>query len=161
MIWEKMMWVERNGVLNFFILFLFCLLWGFGPWKGGSKEETGEDSGAKKVRRGSMGGFRWMRGAGGRRHDHTLHLLGWLVLAGAFFALRVPSLPSLGLPPGFLSLRHNHRDNRSVRSSTTAISDDPLESRCVSMSKARVYADVNVRRPKEHWDYESLSVQWG
>ncbi|XP_060674817.1 casein kinase II subunit alpha isoform X2 [Ziziphus jujuba] len=29
------------------------------------------------------------------------------------------------------------------------------------MSKARVYADVNVLRPKEYWDYESLTVQWG
>ncbi|KAL0683834.1 hypothetical protein Bca4012_050682 [Brassica carinata] len=28
-------------------------------------------------------------------------------------------------------------------------------------SKARVYADVNVIRPKEYWDYESLAVQWG
>ncbi|KAG2259185.1 hypothetical protein Bca52824_078479 [Brassica carinata] len=28
-------------------------------------------------------------------------------------------------------------------------------------SKARVYADVNVVRPKEYWDYESLAVQWG
>ncbi|KAK3020802.1 hypothetical protein RJ639_047674 [Escallonia herrerae] len=28
-------------------------------------------------------------------------------------------------------------------------------------SKARVYADVNVVRPKEYWDYESLTVQWG
>ncbi|XAR51354.1 Non-specific serine/threonine protein kinase [Bertholletia excelsa] len=28
-------------------------------------------------------------------------------------------------------------------------------------SKARIYADVNVIRPKEYWDYESLSVQWG
>ncbi|QCD81525.1 casein kinase II subunit alpha [Vigna unguiculata] len=28
-------------------------------------------------------------------------------------------------------------------------------------SKARVYADVNVVRPKEYWDYESLNVQWG
>ncbi|KAG5040416.1 hypothetical protein JHK85_012892 [Glycine max] len=30
-----------------------------------------------------------------------------------------------------------------------------------SSSKARVYADVNVVRPKEYWDYESLNVQWG
>ncbi|KAH0995866.1 hypothetical protein GBA52_019730 [Prunus armeniaca] len=30
-----------------------------------------------------------------------------------------------------------------------------------AMSKARVYADVNVIRPKEYWDYESLTVQWG
>ncbi|MBA0769011.1 hypothetical protein Gotri_017779 [Gossypium trilobum] len=29
------------------------------------------------------------------------------------------------------------------------------------MSKSRVYADVNVLRPKEYWDYESLVVQWG
>ncbi|XP_028555123.1 casein kinase II subunit alpha-2-like [Dendrobium catenatum] len=30
-----------------------------------------------------------------------------------------------------------------------------------SISKARVYADVNVIHPKEYWDYESLTVQWG
>ena len=29
------------------------------------------------------------------------------------------------------------------------------------MSRARVYADVNVTRPKEYWDYETLSIQWG
>ncbi|XP_038716693.1 casein kinase II subunit alpha-2 isoform X2 [Tripterygium wilfordii] len=29
------------------------------------------------------------------------------------------------------------------------------------MSRARVYADVNVHRPREYWDYESLTVQWG
>ncbi|XP_026455648.1 casein kinase II subunit alpha-like [Papaver somniferum] len=28
-------------------------------------------------------------------------------------------------------------------------------------SKARVHADVNVIRPKDYWDYESLTVQWG
>ncbi|KAL3616146.1 Casein kinase II subunit alpha-4, chloroplastic [Castilleja foliolosa] len=28
-------------------------------------------------------------------------------------------------------------------------------------SKARAYPDVNVIRPKEYWDYESLTVQWG
>ncbi|KAH7566685.1 hypothetical protein JRO89_XS08G0216100 [Xanthoceras sorbifolium] len=28
-------------------------------------------------------------------------------------------------------------------------------------SKARVYSDVNVVRPKDYWDYESLTVQWG
>ncbi|RWV82331.1 hypothetical protein GW17_00056175, partial [Ensete ventricosum] len=30
-----------------------------------------------------------------------------------------------------------------------------------TMTKARVYADVNVLRPKDYWDYESLTVQWG
>lgn len=29
------------------------------------------------------------------------------------------------------------------------------------MSTARVYADVNVNRPKEYWDYENLSIDWG
>ncbi|KAK8672076.1 hypothetical protein V6N13_110451 [Hibiscus sabdariffa] len=29
------------------------------------------------------------------------------------------------------------------------------------MSKSRVYIDVNVLRPKDYWDYESLTVQWG
>nr|POE94203.1 casein kinase ii subunit alpha-2 [Quercus suber]POE94204.1 casein kinase ii subunit alpha-2 [Quercus suber] len=29
------------------------------------------------------------------------------------------------------------------------------------MSRARVYADINVHRPRDYWDYESLSVQWG
>ncbi|CAL1372014.1 unnamed protein product [Linum trigynum] len=28
-------------------------------------------------------------------------------------------------------------------------------------SKARVYPDVNVIRPKEYWDYETLTVLWG
>uniref|UniRef100_K4AA37 Casein kinase II subunit alpha n=3 Tax=Setaria TaxID=4554 RepID=K4AA37_SETIT len=31
----------------------------------------------------------------------------------------------------------------------------------VVMSKARVYTDINVQRPKEYWDYEALTVQWG
>lgn len=30
-----------------------------------------------------------------------------------------------------------------------------------SMSRARVYEDVNVKRPKEYWDYETLTVTWG
>mmetsp|Transcript_15420 Transcript_15420/g.38865 ORF Transcript_15420/g.38865 Transcript_15420/m.38865 type:complete len:339 (-) Transcript_15420:231-1247(-) len=29
------------------------------------------------------------------------------------------------------------------------------------MSHARVYADVNVHRPREYWDYENLQVTWG
>ncbi|XP_057493040.1 casein kinase II subunit alpha-like [Actinidia eriantha] len=28
-------------------------------------------------------------------------------------------------------------------------------------SEARVYSDVNVIRPKEYWDYESIAVHWG
>lgn len=29
------------------------------------------------------------------------------------------------------------------------------------MSRARVYADVNTERPKEYWDYENMTLQWG
>ena len=25
----------------------------------------------------------------------------------------------------------------------------------------RVYADVNVHRPRDYWDYETLTVNWG
>ena len=28
-------------------------------------------------------------------------------------------------------------------------------------SRAKVYADVNVHRPREYWDYENLQVTWG
>jgi casein kinase II subunit alpha len=28
-------------------------------------------------------------------------------------------------------------------------------------SKARVYSEINVVRPKEYWEYEALNVQWG
>ena len=39
----------------------------------------------------------------------------------------------------------------------------PLASQVWSptMSRSRVYADVNVKRPREYWDYESLVVNWG
>jgi len=30
-----------------------------------------------------------------------------------------------------------------------------------SMSRSRVYADVNVHRPRDYWDYEALTVNWG
>lgn len=29
------------------------------------------------------------------------------------------------------------------------------------MSRARVYADVNEKRPRDYWDYENLAVTWG
>ena len=28
-------------------------------------------------------------------------------------------------------------------------------------SKARVYCDVNVHKPREYWDYESHPIEWG
>ena len=29
------------------------------------------------------------------------------------------------------------------------------------VSVNRVYADVNVHRPRDYWDYEALTVNWG
>ena len=31
----------------------------------------------------------------------------------------------------------------------------------LSLSILRVYADVNVHRPRDYWDYEALTVNWG
>ena len=28
-------------------------------------------------------------------------------------------------------------------------------------SVARVYADVNEKKPREYWDYEAVTVEWG
>ena len=33
--------------------------------------------------------------------------------------------------------------------------------RATTPSKARVYAEANDEKPREYWDYEALSVQWG
>jgi len=29
------------------------------------------------------------------------------------------------------------------------------------ISRAKVYADINVNKPRDYWDYEALNVQWG
>ena len=29
------------------------------------------------------------------------------------------------------------------------------------MSRARWHHDINLQRPREYWDYESLQVTWG
>lgn len=59
-------------------------------------------------------------------------------------------------------------DSRLRRRSVLATIAEPMSQRIGkalrqpgATSKARVYADVNVVRPAEYWDYESLSVNWG
>uniref|UniRef100_A0A0D9VR03 Casein kinase II subunit alpha-2 n=1 Tax=Leersia perrieri TaxID=77586 RepID=A0A0D9VR03_9ORYZ len=44
--------------------------------------------------------------------------------------------------------------SRSVATAATAAAT-------AAMSTARVYADVNVNRPREYWEYEALAVEWG
>ncbi|XP_039169430.1 casein kinase II subunit alpha-1-like [Eucalyptus grandis] len=103
----------------------------------------------------------WAPGGGPSVHESIpppravsfhLHLLRALTL----IALRAPvvHLPVEGTPAGGGSIpapRHGGRcDHKISRRSDLG-----------SMSKARVYADVNVIGPEEYWDYESLAVQWG
>ena len=45
-----------------------------------------------------------------------------------------------------------------VRNSRQACEDSSL---CLCCLRARWHSDVNLQRPKEYWDYESLQVQWG
>jgi len=32
---------------------------------------------------------------------------------------------------------------------------------CLTRSRARVYTDINVHRPRDYWDYENLQITWG
>ncbi|KAL3726196.1 hypothetical protein ACJRO7_031139 [Eucalyptus globulus] len=90
-----------------------------------------------------------------RRAPPPFHL--HLLLALALVALRAPvaHLPVAGTPGGggdsIPAPHHGGRRDRKI----SRWSD------LGSMSKAWVYANVNVIRPKEYWDYESLAVQWG
>ncbi|XP_018631167.1 casein kinase II subunit alpha-like isoform X3 [Nicotiana tomentosiformis] len=59
-----------------------------------------------------------------------------------------PSSPYLHRPSATLSETLAQKIGKSIR-------------RPGAPSKARVYTDINVIRPKEYWDYESLTVQWG
>ncbi|RYR28824.1 hypothetical protein Ahy_B01g053013 isoform B [Arachis hypogaea] len=91
-------------------------------------------------------------------------LLFRLLLVCALVALRAPvaQYPTLRTPTTHLTndtttiLHHHHHPY--INRSRAQISRSSNRSR---MSKARVYTDVNVLRPKEYWDYESLNVQWG
>lgn len=69
---------------------------------------------------------------------------------------------------------HLPRTSAGARASTpppdaprSALPILPLPARNMSSSAARppslsrVYADVNERRPREYWDYESMVVNWG
>ncbi|ONK64737.1 uncharacterized protein A4U43_C07F29350 [Asparagus officinalis] len=84
--------------------------------------------------------------------DHSLLVA--LVIASALVAFH-PALISSPPPP---PPPPNH--NTSSLFSPPISNPNPNISIRI-MSKARVYTDVNVVRPKEYWDYESLVVQWG
>ncbi|KAH9608737.1 hypothetical protein KSS87_019401, partial [Heliosperma pusillum] len=84
----------------------------------------------------------------------SLSLLRRLFLLCAVLALRAP----VAQPPIVRQLQTLISRNSSA---ATSVVDNLEFAGKFVMSKARVYADVNVLRPKEYSDYESLTVQWG
>ncbi|XP_075653886.1 casein kinase II subunit alpha-2 [Castanea sativa] len=112
------------------------------------------------------------------QHPHTntnnpavlLLLSRLLLLLCALLAFRVPVAhpPIPRTPHSHHPLPHTHSHSHShshshiiiLTSNTTKLVEISGSNRR-PMSKARVYADINVVRPKEYWDYESLAVQWG
>ena len=93
--------------------------------------------------------------------SNRLFLIGF-VLAAALLVLPSPPVSSPRLPPPLPPLE----DDKSILlgpsiPNATGNLEIPKVSAAAPMSKARVFADVNVHRPKEYWDYESLTVQWG
>lgn len=99
----------------------------------------------------------------GLLHSHMNHAtLRLLLVFTVFFLLPVSHPPTLRSPPLPPS-----SDASFFSSAVGAVHGDKitpiglLGSSYPLMSKARVYADVNVLRPKDYWDYESLAVQWG
>lgn len=79
-------------------------------------------------------------------------MLSLLTIALSIAILTLPSVspPKSSLPPPNLL---------SNTSCAFEVCEVPKAKR--EMSTARIYADVNELRPKEYWDYESLTVQWG
>ncbi|XP_024036162.1 casein kinase II subunit alpha-2 isoform X2 [Citrus clementina] len=59
--------------------------------------------------------------------------------------------------------RHQHQRLRQLATPPDTLAQKIGKSvrRSGAPSKARVYSDINVVRPREYWDYESLTVQWG
>ncbi|KAJ9177346.1 hypothetical protein P3X46_012577 [Hevea brasiliensis] len=112
-----------------------------------------------------------------KRDVQNLAALQRLLLVCALIALRAPvarqpNLRTRTRPTAIASPNPitNHSptiflDNNGFEIDKIITTTDPIVEISVSdprsMSKARVYADVNVLRPKEYWDYESLTVQWG
>ncbi|TXG59299.1 hypothetical protein EZV62_013872 [Acer yangbiense] len=79
-----------------------------------------------------------------------------------------PPHPHIASPSLFLRriassvpLSHAPQHHQLKQSDTLAQKIGKSIRRPGAPSKARVYPDVNVVRPKDYWDYESLTVQWG
>ncbi|KAA3474002.1 casein kinase II subunit alpha-like [Gossypium australe] len=104
-------------------------------------------------------------------HHHRHHRLSLSLLSSLTSAL---SLPSPYLLRGIVSKtsyfpfsqqQQQHKKGLCLKelkeAETLAQKIGKSNRRPGAPSKSRVYADVNVIRPKEYWDYELLTVQWG
>lgn len=84
----------------------------------------------------------------------------WLERKKAFFFLLYFSSFSLE-SPFFFSSPNKFLKNTQI----FFFASSPTISRILRfvsrMSRARVYADVNVHRPREYWDYDNLTINWG
>jgi len=88
-------------------------------------------------------------------HEPPALLLRFLLVC-TLVALRAPVAqpPNLRIPTHLIETKTTTILHQLHRTQISGSNPQP-------MSKARVYTDVNVLRPKEYWDYESLTVQWG
>ncbi|MED6204939.1 Casein kinase II subunit alpha-4, chloroplastic [Stylosanthes scabra] len=104
-----------------------------------------------------------------RTYHNNLHLHSHISSSSSSF--RTQTLPSL---PPILHLRsfaasaassfsrpHRSHSPPPPPPDTLAQKIGKSTRRPGATSKARIYADINVVRPKEYWDYENLTVQWG
>lgn len=64
-------------------------------------------------------------------------------------------------PPQPLPSSYNRHIPSLYQSETLAQKIGKAIRRPGAPSKARVYSDINVIRPSDYWDYESVTVQWG
>jgi len=86
----------------------------------------------------------------------------YLLLLCAILILRAPLAHSLIPPLTCVNTGTVESDVTGIRFDRCLDTDSLAKiSLSTVMSKARVYTDVNVIRPKDYWDYESLNVQWG
>ncbi|KAK7346921.1 hypothetical protein VNO80_21445 [Phaseolus coccineus] len=88
-------------------------------------------------------------------HEPPAILLRFLLVC-TLVALRAPVAqpPNVRIPTHLIETKTTTILHQRHRTQISGSNPQP-------MSKARVYTDVNVIRPKEYWDYESLTVQWG
>ncbi|XP_039037059.1 casein kinase II subunit alpha-like, partial [Hibiscus syriacus] len=71
--------------------------------------------------------------------------------------------------PFFLHHHHHHQQQHKRKPSVNGAKEAEILAQKIGKSnrrpgapsKSRVYSDVNIIRPREYWDYELLTVQWG